>query len=175
MLTKLRQKDIAAAVAEPAEQYGPGSASYSPEQTPGLDRLGLPDTSTQPEDPNLSTQQVSPGFIPRPPNPSVTGQPGISKAFGWSTGILPSRARRMRFQGETLVVPSMGVHPAVGPVGFSARQQRLDSGVKALVDQWLPSQQEINEQFTTSAVANRNRNPLGNFEATLPRSPSAEG
>lgn len=164
MRTKLRQKDIAAAISEPAEQYGPGSASYSPEQTPELAGFGLSETANQGEDPNTSTSQAPGAYLPRPPRPDIHGEPGLTQAFGWSTGILPSRARRMRLQGETLVVPNMTAraHPAVGPVGFSTRQQRLDTRTAALVEQWLPSQQTINQQFTEPTIAApRNRNPLG--------------
>lgn len=158
----MNKRQLALATAEPGAQYGPGSASYSPQQmTPeATTAIGLPAIATQADDPNLTTSDAPVIRIPRPPAPDVGGEPGISRGLGWSTGILPSRARRMKFQGETLVVPTMGVHPAVGPVGFSNRQQRLDNGVAGLINQWLPSQQEINEQFTTGAVAQRNRNPL---------------
>lgn len=137
-------------------EYGPGSAAYSPEGTYDLDTLGFPSCVYQQDSPLAHTSNAPVVSVPRPPNPSTGGEPGRSNLIGYTTGLLPSRTYRQRLDGATLVVPSMGAHPATGPVGFSSRTDRLATGVNALVDQWLPSQQDINESF----VGARNRNPL---------------
>lgn len=167
-----------------SDNYGPGSASYSPANTGdantgGIPELGLPSAATQQQSPTAATQQVgtkgtsqvgdtTPPIsyvvtVPRPPLPSTGGMPGRAMSLGYTTGLLPSRNYRQRFTGKVLVVPTMGVHPTDGPVGFSNRQGRLASGVAALVDQWLPSQQQINEDVVNLGSA-RNRNPLDGIQ-----------
>jgi len=154
----MRTKTVAAAVEEPSQNYGPGSASYSPEGTDGLAYVGLPTDNSVRDEPNESTSGAPDTRLPRPPDPTVGGMPGIANGLGWSTGLRPSRTLRTRMGGETLVVPTMGVHPAEGPVGVSNRTGRLESGVAALIETWLPSQQEINNSFVGGSM--RNRNPL---------------
>lgn len=158
--------------------YGPGSAVYSPADfspVGGIPELGLPQETVNQQSPATSaspigtkgTSQVGDTpppisyvvTVPRPPLPSTGGLPGRTRMLGWTTGILPSRHYRMPFTGQVIVAPSQGVHPVEGPVGFSNRQGRLASGVAALVDQWLPSQQQINTDVVNMGSA-RNRNPL---------------
>lgn len=82
-----------------------------------------------------------------PPSPSVGGQPGRTNQLGWTTGLSQTRRLRQKFTGRTLVVPTMGAHPAVGPVGFSTRSQRLRNGVGELTASRLPPSSVIAESF----------------------------
>lgn len=163
--------------------YGPGSAVYSPADfSPigGIPELGRPQETTNQQDPTVSASPIgtkgtsqegdfTPPIsyvvtVPRPPLPSTGGMPGRSHMLGWTTGLLPSRFYRQRFTGKVLVVPTQGVHPVEGPVGFSNRQGRLASGVDALVNQWLPNQQQINEDIVSmNGNSLRNRNPLDDY------------
>lgn len=163
--------------------YGPDSASYSPaDYSPpgGLPELGRPQQVTNQEAPTVSSSPIgtkgtsqegdaTPPItyvvtVPRPPLPSTGGMPGRTHMLGWTTGLLPSRFFRQKFTGQVIVAPTQGVHPVEGPVGFSNRQGRLASGVAALVDQWLPSQQQINQDIVgMDGNSLRNRNPLDDF------------
>jgi hypothetical protein len=160
--------------------YGAGSAVYSPaDYSPpgGLPALGLPQDVVNQDDPTSATSPIGTKgtsqvgdtpppisyvvTVPRPPLPSTGGMPGRTRMLGWTTGMLPSRNYRQRFTGQVIVAPSQGVHPVEGPVGFSNRQGRLASGVAALVDQWLPSQQQVNQDVVNmNGTSLRNRNPL---------------
>lgn len=157
-----RMRTAMADFAVDGEVYGPGSSAYSPADTTGPDGipiLGLPSHATQADDPTASTSGAPNITVPRPPDPTVGGAPGLGNALGWTTGLLPSRTHRMPFTGQVVVVAPMGVHPVAGPVGFSNRQGRLANGVNALVEQWLPSQQQINEDVVNMGAA-RNQSPL---------------
>lgn len=83
----------------------------------------------------------------RPPDPTVGGQPGVGRQLGWSTGLQHSRAMRQRFSGRMLAVPTMGVHPAYGPVGFSTRTQKLANGVAALNTDYTPTSDHVAQSF----------------------------
>lgn len=150
---------VAANIADYTEQYGPGSASYSPMLTDNATGTGREENAYQMQGPNDTSQGTYPPYGQKlaPPDPTVTGVVGRSDALSYSTGLLPSRTFRQRFTGATLVRPTMGAHPAVGPVGLSNRQGRLQANVAALIDTYLPSAQEVRQQFTE---APRNRNPL---------------
>jgi len=87
------------------------------------------------------------GATLRPPDPAVGGQPGVGRQLGWSTGLQSSRAMRQRFSGRVLAVPTMGVHPAYGPVGFSTRTQRLANGVAALNTDYTPTSDHVAQSF----------------------------
>lgn len=125
------------------------SAMYSPAQMEQAtqDTLGLPATVNHRPNP-LDTSTNFVPHVPRPPDPATGGAPGLNQGFGWSTGLRQPRSMRTLFGGATLVRPTMGVHPADGPVGFSTRTDRLEAGVAALYDQWLPTQRTIQESFT---------------------------
>lgn len=160
--------------------YGPGAAVYSPADfspVGGIPELGLPQETTNQDNPTVSSSPIGTKgtsqegdtpppisyvvTVPRPPLPSTGGMPGRTHMLGWTTGMLPSRTFRQLFTGKVVVIPTQGVHPVDGPVGFSNRQGRLAAGVAALVDTWLPSQQQINQDvvgMTGSSL--RNRNPL---------------
>lgn len=148
---------IAAAVQEQSEGYYPGSAGYSPSLTPGLDSsVGRITYAYQMDSPEKSTQGTPDVRVPRPPLPSMGGEPGRSQPLGYSTGLLPSKTFRQPFRGAVLVRPTMGANPVGGPVGRSSRQDRLQAGVKALTDVYLPSTDQVRQMFTTP----RNVNPL---------------
>src|SRR6185437_11130655 len=84
-----------------------------------------------------------------PPSPSYGGQPGRANQLGWTSGLRKDRWGRQNFQGQTLVRPSMGAHPPVGPVGFSTRSQRLANGVNDLYAVYLPPTSVIAQSFVT--------------------------
>lgn len=148
---------VAGTISEHNAGYGPGSAAYSPEFTPS-DTVGRTLLVNQMDAPGVSNSDAPTIRMVRPPAPNVGGEPGRRDPLGYSIGLLPSRAMRQPFRGATLVRPSMGVHPATGPVGLSNRQGRLQAGVAALVDTYLPSTQQVREQFTQPA--GRNANPI---------------
>lgn len=149
---------VAQGLQEPTNQYGPGSAAYSPMLSPGLDGFGLPETASQQQSPTAATSTAPVIKIPRPPLPSVGGENGRAEALGWTTGLRPFRWSKQPFRGATLVRPTMGVHPATGPVGLSNRQGRLQAGVAALTTTYLPSATEVRQMFTQPSA--RNANPL---------------
>lgn len=95
--------------------------------------------------------------IPRPPDPTVGGEPGRSHALGWTRGLNPFRFMHQRFTGRTLVVPSMGVHPQEGPVGFSSRLDRLADRRAALESDYTPTPEQVARIFTGGG---RNANPI---------------
>jgi hypothetical protein len=130
--------------------YGMDSAQWSPSGTPDVDndQLGRPMVASGSPNPEARDQVAAMGYVGLPPDPSAGGQPGISRMFGWTTGLLPSRTMRQPLGGATLVRPSMGAHPNVGPVGFSTWTDRREAGVAALYDEWLPSARTIQESFT---------------------------
>jgi hypothetical protein len=72
-----------------------------------------------------SSSNAGCAYVPRPPDPAVGGLPGMTHALGWTTGLRLSRSFRQLFGGQTLKMPSMGVHPIQGPVGYSTRSDRL--------------------------------------------------
>lgn len=161
MITKTKRKRvpfsthaIAAGIQEPSNDYGPGSTAYSPMLSPGLDGFGLPETATQQDSPTASNSDAPDIQIPRPPLPSVGGEPGRREALGWTAGLRPYRWSKQPFRGATLVRPTMGVHPATGPVGLSNRQGRLQAAVAALTTDYLPSANEVRQMFTQPRNAN---------------------
>jgi hypothetical protein len=88
-----------------------------------------------------------------PPSPSVGGQTGRTNQLGWTQGLRSYRHIRQFFTGATMVVPSMGAHPAVGPVGFTTRSQRLANGVQDLYSTYLPAPSVIAQSFLTPTSA----------------------
>lgn len=113
----------------------PGSAGYAPSRTNYAGTALTPEQKiTGPEAANNGARQSIPvPTVPKPPNPAVGGMMGQSRVLGWTTGLREPRAYRQQFTGRTLVVPSMGAHPNIGPVGRdAARNQRLANGVAAL-------------------------------------------
>lgn len=130
--------------------YGMDSAQWSPEGTPDEvnDSLGRPSVASGSPNPEGRDNSVPMAYVGLPPDPSAGGQHGLSRMFGWTTGLLPSRTMRQPLGGATLVRPSMGAHPAYGPVGFSTFTDRRELGVAALYEEWLPSQRAIQETFT---------------------------
>lgn len=87
-----------------------------------------------------------------PPDPSVGGESTQRDQLGWTTGLRRARSLHQKFSGATLVVPTMGVHPAYGPVGYSTRSQRLANGVNALTTDFLPSQEAIAQSFVNPGL-----------------------
>lgn len=128
----------------------PGTSGYSPSLTHYFDApvvVGV-EVASQAEDPFYSSSDTPVPVVPRPPNPSVGGRVGLSRAFGWTTGLLPTERFRKRFTGQTLVVPNQGPHSVSGPVGFSNRTGRLAAGVEALYTDPVPSPREVAAMFT---------------------------
>lgn len=131
--------------------YVESDAEYSPMTAGYIDIAeSVPPDSNQRENPTLSTRDgLATAFVPRPPDPSVGGMPGISNGLGWSTGIRNSRAFRQAFDGRTLVVPNMGAHPIQGPVGFSAQSDRLAYGIAALSSDGMPTNAQVGKVFSS--------------------------
>lgn len=133
----------------------PGSAAYSPVFAPE-DNPALPDASDSSGRAANSPDRIggSPerGSALRPPDPAVGGETTQRNQLGWSTGLRDSRAFRQRFTGATLVVRNMGAHPAVGPVGFSTRSQRLANGVQALSTDFMPSADQVAASFVSPGL-----------------------
>lgn len=114
--------------------YSIRGEDYSPEGYGYVDAAqAVPEVASHAQSPMVSASPVlDAAVVPKPPNPAVGGLPGLSHALGWSTGLRNSRAFRQAFDGRTLVVSTMGVHPIEGPVGYSTRQDRLFYGAQAL-------------------------------------------
>ena len=93
--------------------------------------------------------------VPKPPDPSVGGMVGAGNQLGWSTGIGDPLRHRQRFAGATLVVPQVKMHGAYGPVGQSARQQRLANGVDAMTADYTPSSASVAQSFVGPVVVGR--------------------
>lgn len=133
----------------------PGTAAYSPAYAPKDDPLVPPEVQSVGEAAN--SPDLLPDYAPRgasllPPDPSYGGQPTQRDQLGWTTGLRFARSLTQRLTGATLVVPSMGANPAVGPVGYSTRSQRLANGVAALSTDYLPSMQQIAESFVSPGL-----------------------
>jgi hypothetical protein len=127
--------------------YEPGSAAWSPaltNETP----VGLREEVTGQDRVGHSNHSEAIPAVPPVPSPSVGGQTGIARAYGWTTGLLPSLIWRLRFRGTVLIVPHDGPLPVTGPVGVSNRTGRLAVGVDALTASYLPSPQAIAQSFT---------------------------
>lgn len=148
--------DVADSIDSPSAGYSPGSSAYSPSLAPTLpEQPGslMVHQMDSPQEGDSDAPFVA--VAPPPPSPNVGGMPGRADPLGYSIGLLPSRTFRQRFGGAVLVRPTMGVHPSTGPVGVSNRQGRLQANVSALVDQWLPSSQQVADEFTQpQAVSN---------------------
>lgn len=133
----------------------PGSAAYSPVYAPEGNPL-VPDaadyTGEPANSPNLLTDRAPRGPSLMPPDPSVGGETTQADQLGWSTGLRFARSLHQRFTGATMVVPNMGAHPAVGPVGYSTRSQRLANGVAALSTDYLPSSEAIAASFVSPGL-----------------------
>lgn len=147
---------------------GPGSAAYSPSLAPVNENPMLPDQRATVGEPANSGDLVNASAVHGssllPPDPAVGGQATQRDQLGWTTGLRNSRAFRGLFTGATLVVPNMGVHPAVGPVGYSTRSQRLANGIQALSTDYLPSTEAIAESFVNpglTAVQREMMYPVG--------------
>lgn len=126
----------------------PGSAGFSP-------AFG---TVPYPENPAFGANHLEPVSVGQrgnwpearaglPPEPSYGGQPGVVRQLGWSTGFRRLGKLHNRMTGRTLVVPNMGAHPAVGPVGFSTRSQRLRNKVEALRTDYTPTAAQVQQSF----------------------------
>ena len=128
---------------------GIDSSGWSPSLTQNPESYGTPHPVATHRVAAFGTREDS-TFIPKipaPPSPSVGGQVGAA-SIGWSTGLREPLAFRQRFRGQTLVVPQVKMHGAYGPVGQSARQQRLDNGVNDLyAGDYLPSSSAIAASF----------------------------
>lgn len=95
-------------------------------------------------------ESIGAAQVPKPPDPATGGAMGPQKPFGYSTGLSEPRRWRQRFSGRTLVVPTMGVHPAIGPVtGDQARSQKLSNGVIALAHDYTPVNSAVAGLFST--------------------------
>lgn len=134
---------------------GPGSAAYSPSGADGTDPNPMLLTTrsthkhrlTDPVGDWLQYTDDTRTFTLMPPPPSVGGSVGVPSQLGWSTGLSKHRNRHQPLKGQTLVVPNMGAHPAVGPVGFSTRSQRTANGVAALGTDYTPTAAEVARSF----------------------------
>lgn len=125
-------------------------AYLSPENSDVPDVAGaVPEIACHRRSPLDSSSDAGVAFVPRPPDPAVGGQPGMTHGLGWSTGIRNGRAFRQHFTGQTLVMPSMGVHPVQGPVGYSTRTDRLSYGVAALNGPDIPSNASVAQQYAS--------------------------
>lgn len=135
----------------------PSNPGYSPSRSSYADLPALVPTQTSKQRPSAFVaprEAIAPAYVPKPPDPSVGGRMG-PQGFGWSTGLSEPRRWRQRFNGRTLVVPSMGVHPNVGPVGGDlARSQKLYNGTTALVHDYTVS------NSTVADIMSRSFNPL---------------
>lgn len=125
------------------------SAGWSPSLTDNPESYGTPcmyaNQKTNPFSERVDFIGVP--VVPKPPDPAVGGLPGASKPFGWSTGLSDPLRFRQRFTGKTLVLPQVKMHGAYGPVGQSARQQRLENGVAALNAEYTPDSATVAAQF----------------------------
>lgn len=138
-----------------ADMDGPGSAAYSPSGADGTDPNPMVLTTRSS---HRLPANGSPGdwsgyaedthaFALMPPSPSVGGAVGVPTQLGWSNGLSRDRNRHQPLKGQTLVVPTMGAHPPVGPVGFSTRSQRAANGVAALGTDYTPTAAEVARSF----------------------------
>ena len=132
------------------DTYNCMTEDYSPVMGGYMDVAGaVPPNANHRESPTDSSRGgVASGFVPRPPDPAIGGLPGISHGLGWSTGLRNSRAFRQAFDGRTLVVPTMGVHPIQGPVGYSTRSDRLSYGIAALSSDGMPTNEQVGKVFS---------------------------
>jgi len=137
---------------------GPDGASWSPSCTEDTALYGtqVKVERHQAGPFGMRVDSVPTPVVPPPPSPSVGGQVGAGQQLGWSTGINHPRTHRMPLTGRTLIVPSMGVHPNVGPVGFTARQQRLENGVDDQTRDYLPDPAVIAANFTGGSLGTHN-------------------
>lgn len=137
--------------------YAVNTEDYSPALDGYIDAAGaVPPVALHEGSPFDNTQPVIVPVVVAPPDPSYGGQAGTSKPLGWSTGIRSSRAFRQPFDGRTLRVPSMGVHPAEGPVGYSTRSDRLVYAARALQSDGMPDNATVAAEFAdpnTAAIA----------------------
>ena len=136
----------------------PSNPGYSPSRSSYADLPAVVPTQTISQRGtavSVPREHMEPAYVPRPPDPSVGGMIGQQTPLGWSTGLSEPRRWRQRFNGRTLVVPSMGVHPNVGPVGGDlARSQKLYNGTTALVHDYTVS------NSTVADIMSRSFNPL---------------
>lgn len=132
----------------------PGTATFSPSyesdgpaRNPMLPPLEVNQRASANEEQGdwQAPQTVAGGLLP--PSPSYGGQTGRTNQLGWTQGLRSYRHIRQYFTGATMVVPSMGAHPAVGPVGFTTRSQRLANGVNDLYSNYLPPPSVIAQSF----------------------------
>lgn len=144
--------------------YNSRDEDYSPIMGGYIDTAGaVPPNASHRESPvDSSRGGVASGFVPRPPDPAIGGLPGISEGLGWSTGLRNNRAFRQAFDGRTLVVPSMGVHPIQGPVGYSTRSDRLAYGVAALSSDGMPTDQSVSTLFASDYASSVGAATAGN-------------
>ena len=136
----------------------PGDQGYSPSRSVYTDLPGVVPVQTVSQRGTAVSaprEQIKPASAGETPDPAVGGVMGQQTPLGWSTGLSEPRRWRQRFNGRTLVVPSMGVHPNVGPVGGDiARSQKLYNGTTALVHDYTKSNSEVAD------IMSRTFNPL---------------
>lgn len=143
--------------------YAANDEDYSPESAGYVDAAqAVPEIATQQESPLGSSQTTVAAYVPRPPDPAIGGMPGICYPLGYSTGIRNSRAFRQAFDGRTLVVAPMGVHPVQGPVGYSTRTDRLTYNVRALSGDNMRSNQSVSDMFASPDSSNIAAATMGN-------------
>ena len=136
----------------------PSNPGFSPSRTNYADLPGIVPTQTvshRGSAVSAPRERIEPARAGETPDPAVGGVMGQQTPFGWSTGLSEPRRWRQRFSGRTLVVPSMGVHPNVGPVGGDiARSQKLYNGTTALVHDYTMSNSQVAD------IMSRSFNPL---------------
>lgn len=133
-------------MADETNVYGPGTAVYSPAMNEPDGTLVYKTRSSHKlpgNGPAMSAQVVSNLM---PPDPSEGGEYGQPSQLGWTDGLGKAVSNRTSFTGRTLVRPTMGANPAVGPVGYSTRSARLRQRIEALYQDYTPSNQAVAQE-----------------------------
>lgn len=125
-----------------SEFYSPFSGTVAPDSAESL-AIGRSAALDNP----LSAGDIPVPAVPAVPNPSAGGMPGPFGRLEWTKGIRFNRWAHALLDGRTMVVPNMGVHPVVGDVGFSNRQNRLEIRTAALYGQYTPTNEETGAMF----------------------------
>lgn len=129
---------------------GPGSAAYSPALTePDGYRIPaqrithlLPSSGERFTPPTYAGRQLA------PPVPSIGGEPGVPSQLGWTDGFRKVLGKLHRpLRGAVVTVAPMGVHPNVGPVGYSTRADRLRARYRALTTDYTPNGADVARTF----------------------------
>lgn len=136
------------------DTYSVNNEDYSPEVDGYIDvAQAVPVIAVHRQSPFNDTQPVIVPAVPAPPCPSYGGEPGNSIGLGWSTGIRNSRAFRQPFDGRTLVMPNMGVHPVNGPVGYSNRTNNLVYNARATQSDNMVDSATVTAEFANPDVS----------------------